>query len=144
MLLCKRKWQGRFISFIVRKDSMGSSSPLQDWLNPLCAGCAALRCGLWRGKPREINPSTGHVSLRRYREHWGGSQESRWPLQPCLLFAVQPWTCHIIHQMISRPHHVTGIQKPRALLDTWGFSDGRGHSRLLEQLKQRLEGSETQ
>ena len=31
-----------FISFIVRKDSVGSSSRLQGWLNPLCAGGIAL------------------------------------------------------------------------------------------------------
>lgn len=45
-----------FISFIVRKDSMGSSSHLRGWLNPLCAGSIAL---VENDGPRERDPSAG-------------------------------------------------------------------------------------
>lgn len=38
---------------------MGSSSPLQGRLNPLSAGGAMLRCGLWIIKARERDPSPG-------------------------------------------------------------------------------------
>lgn len=49
-----------FISFIVRKDSMGSSSRLQGWLNPLCAGGIALRCGLLKNEdPGDRERSAG-------------------------------------------------------------------------------------
>ena len=49
-----------FISFIVRKDSVGSSSHLQGWLNPLCAGGIAFRCGLLKyDDPGDREPSAG-------------------------------------------------------------------------------------
>lgn len=83
------------------------------------AGCGE-RSGGRGGGGRQI-PVLGHVSSPRCTEHWGRSQESRWPLPPCPLFAVQPWTCRFIHQ-ISHPYPVTGTQRPWSLPDAWGFS----------------------
>lgn len=49
-----------FISFIVRKDSLGYSSRLQGWLNPLNAGDIALRRGLVENEgPGDRDPSVG-------------------------------------------------------------------------------------
>lgn len=88
-----------FISVIVRKDSMGSSAQFQGWLNPLCAGGTMLA--------EHEGPGDGwqhwaHASQPGCREHWGGSHESRRPLQARPLFAMQAWTC-FIHQTISHP-----------------------------------------
>lgn len=73
----REKGKEEFISFIVRKDSTGSSSQLQGWLNPLCAGGALLRRGsLWRRKVGETEiPALGprepaRVQRAPGRESW--------------------------------------------------------------------------
>lgn len=110
-----------FISFIVRKDSMGSSAQLQGWLNPLRAGAVMLA---ENEGPRDRSQCWAHVSQPGCREHWGENHESRRPLQPHPLLAVQPWAC-FIHQIISHSgHRNIKTQRPWFLLNAWGFLDG--------------------
>lgn len=130
-----------FISLIVRKDSMGSSAQLQGWLNPLCAEGAMLA---ENEGPGDRSQRWAHVSQPGCREHQGEGHESRRPLQPRPLFAVQPWTC-FLHQMISHPvsqeHRNTEAMVPPECTGLLGW---RIASRPMKQLKQRLEVLETE
>lgn len=147
MLLCKRKRQGRFISFIVRTDSMGSSSSLQGWLNPLCAGDAMLRCGLWGMKAWETDPALGPCEPAQVQRALGresGVQVAT-PTLPFICCSALDLSFYSSNNLLLLPcHRNMELQRPWSLRDAWGFSDEEGHSRLMKRLKQWLKGLGTQ
>lgn len=94
--------------------------------------------------PGEESQLWAHMSQPGCREHWREGHESWQPLQPHPLFPVQPWT-YFIHQIISHPmsqeHRNTEAMVPP---ESTGLLGWRIASRPMKQLKQRLEGLETQ